>query len=120
MASLSSLTRVAMLSSARMTAASTRRVVTASTPARRFLSGDAAEKPAPTPPPPPPPAPPAKRGGSSFLQRLAAFFTGAGVGAGVGYYYLSKEIEGSTLALEKAIAANHRELSDRLAKLEER
>lgn len=78
--------------------ATPRRIATASAaPARRFLStttseaAAAAEKPSPPSPPPPQPtpSPETSSGGSSFLQRVAAFLTGAGVGCGVGYYHLA-------------------------------
>ncbi|CAN0188049.1 unnamed protein product [Ascophyllum nodosum] len=103
----------------------------AKTPATAAVPIAAARRLLSTPPPKPevivtkPPGggtkPPG--GGSSFFQRLAAFLTGAGLGCGVGYYHLSKasagiEIAGSTVALEVAISKSHRELSDRLTKLE--
>ncbi|CBJ34225.1 hypothetical protein Esi_1554_0001 [Ectocarpus siliculosus] len=97
MASINTLARVATVSVARAPATS-RRIATASAaPARRFLStttseaAAASEKPSPPSPPPPQPtpSPETSSGGSSFLQRVAAFLTGAGVGCGVGYYHLS-------------------------------
>ncbi|CAM9458479.1 unnamed protein product [Ectocarpus sp. 8 AP-2014] len=117
MASIKTLARVATVSVGRAPATS-RRIVTASaSPARRFLAttSEAAAAAAEKPSPPPPET---SSGGSSFLQRVAAFLTGAGVGCGVGYYHLSTEIKGSTAALEAAIAKNHSNLSDRLDKLE--
>ncbi|CAN0082811.1 unnamed protein product [Ectocarpus sp. 4 AP-2014] len=125
MASINTFARVATVSVGRAPATS-RRIATASAaPARRFLStttSEAAAAEKPTPPSPQPTPPPAaaetSSGGSSFLQRLTAFLTGAGVGCGVGYYHLATEIKGSTAALEAAIAKNHSNLSDRLDKLE--
>lgn len=67
------------------------RRIASTVPKRRFSSSSEAAKPSPPPAAAAPaPAPAAeKTGGSSFLQRVAAFLTGAGVGCGVGYYHLA-------------------------------
>ncbi|CAM9432996.1 unnamed protein product [Choristocarpus tenellus] len=63
-------------------------------------------------------APPAKTG-SSLMQRLSSFLVGLGVGSGMGYYHLTKEVEGSTATLLAAVKKSHTELSERITKLEE-
>ncbi|CAM9586499.1 unnamed protein product [Ectocarpus sp. 6 AP-2014] len=117
MASINTLARVATVSVARAPATSRRIAIASAAPARRFLSTTTSEAAAASEKPSTP-SPETSSGGSSFLQRVAAFLTGAGVGCGVGYYHLSTEIKGSTAALEAAIAKNHSNLSDRLDKLE--
>ncbi len=83
-----------------------RRIIAAA-PARRFSSSEAA-KPSP---PPPPPEPPAKSGGSSFLQRLTAFFTGAGLGGGLGYYHLAAVSEAAGSGARGAAADSSKIIS---------
>ncbi|CAN0306789.1 unnamed protein product, partial [Ectocarpus fasciculatus] len=87
MASINTLARVATATVGRAPATSRRIATAATAPARRFLSTTseaAAAKPEPAAA-----EETSSSGGSSFLQRVAAFLTGAGVGCGVGYYHLA-------------------------------
>lgn len=64
-------------------------------------SAVAAVKPAsPIAPIPSKPSAPAPSG-STFIQRLSAFFIGAGIGFGVGFYYIFEELNGSNKKFEE-------------------